>query len=98
METWAIKPSSDQRHGAVIKKFTAAAAAAFFSNSDVVSIEAENASDKAEVLSAAIVKALINYRLRKARSLVSNLPWWLQGRTGPGIGLRSHLLGSEAKG
>ena len=53
-----------------LMKYEAAADAAYFSNPDVVSIEAENPSDKNEVLSAAITKALIQYRLTKT------IPWY----------------------
>ena len=54
----------------LLTKYQAAATAAFFTNPDLVSIEAENPSDKNEVLSAAIMKALLNYRLKKS------LPWY----------------------
>src|ERR1700679_2271929 len=54
----------------ILTKQDAACAAAFFSNLDVVSIEPENPSDKGEVLSAAIIKALLNYRLTKY------IPWY----------------------
>jgi hypothetical protein len=54
----------------ILTKQDAACAAAFFSNLDVVSIEPENPSDKGEALSAAIVKALLNYRLTKF------IPWY----------------------
>lgn len=54
----------------ILRKYAAAATSSFFSNLDIVSIEAENASDKAEVISAAITKALVNYRLRK------HVPWY----------------------
>ena len=53
-----------------INKYEAAADTAFFSNPDVISIEAENPSDKHEVISAACTKALIQYRLTKT------IPWY----------------------
>ncbi len=81
----------------VINKYTAAAAAAFFSNLDVVSIEAENASDKAEVLSAEIVKALINYRTTKVHSLVSHLFGWHQRCLDPIFGVCPCLLGCQGQ-
>ena len=49
-----------------LTKLQAAACAAFFTNPDVVSIEAENPSDKNEVVAAAVMKALMNYRLDKS--------------------------------
>ena len=54
----------------VIRKNEAAAAAAFFSNMDVVSVDANDASDKAEVASADIMKQLLQYRLTKT------IPWF----------------------
>jgi hypothetical protein len=50
----------------VLNKFEADAAQAYFSNPDVVSIEAENPSDKSEVMAAEVMKSLLNYRLRKS--------------------------------
>jgi hypothetical protein len=55
---------------AIIRKIEAASAAAFFSNSDIVSITAQNASDKAEVLSADVMKALLEWRL------TNSIPWF----------------------
>lgn len=55
---------------AVITKYEAAADAAYFSNPDVVSIEAENPSNKNEVLGAAVTKAILQYRLTKT------VPWY----------------------
>lgn len=55
---------------ATIAKYEAAAAAAFFSNSDIVSIEPENPSDKMEIASAESYKKLIQYRLTKS------IPWY----------------------
>lgn len=49
----------------VIRKNEAAAAAAFFSNMEVVSIEAEDQSSKAQIASAEVMTALLQYRLRK---------------------------------
>lgn len=54
----------------VIRKNEAAAAAAFFSNVDVVSIEAENSADKLQQASSELVFQLINYRLQKS------IPWF----------------------
>jgi len=54
----------------VIDKYEAAADAAYFSNPDVISIEAENPSDPKEVVSAVAVKALMQYRLTKS------VPWY----------------------
>lgn len=55
----------------VIRKNEAAAAAAFFSNMDVVSISAEDESSKAQLVSAETMKALLNYRLKKS------IPWFM---------------------
>lgn len=55
---------------AVIRKNEAAAAAAFFSNMDVVSVTAEDASNKQEVASAEVIKQLLQYRLTKT------IPWY----------------------
>jgi hypothetical protein len=54
----------------VVRKNEAAAAAAFFSNVDVVSVEPENSSDKEQQASAELVFQLINYRLQKS------IPWF----------------------
>ena len=54
----------------VIRKNEAAAAAAFFSNIDVVDITPQDQSNKAEVASAVVMKELMQYRLRKS------IPWY----------------------
>jgi len=54
----------------VINKYEAMADAAYFSNPDVVSIEAENPSNKDEVIGASVTKALLQYRLTKT------VPWY----------------------
>jgi hypothetical protein len=54
----------------VMMKYEAMADAAYFSNPDVISIEPENASDKEEIVSAAVMKALVQYRLTKT------IPWY----------------------
>ena len=56
---------------AVIRKNEAAAAAAFFSNLDVVDIAATNQSEKAELVSADVMKSLLQYRLTKT------IPWFM---------------------
>lgn len=50
----------------VIRKNEAAAAAAFFSSMDVVSVESTSQIDKNEVASAEIMKELLQYRLTKS--------------------------------
>ena len=50
----------------VIRKNEAAAAAAFFSNLDVVNIEATNQSDPKQVASARVLKELLQFRLTKS--------------------------------
>jgi hypothetical protein len=55
----------------VVRKNEAAAAAAFFSNMDTVSIAAEDQSNKAQLASSEIMKAIIQYRLAKS------IPWFL---------------------
>ena len=55
---------------AVIRKTEAAAAAAFFSNMDTVSVLPSDASDKKEAASADIMKELLQYRLTKS------IPWY----------------------
>lgn len=63
----AFRPKSRS----VLRKNEATAALAFFSNPDVVSIEAENEDDMAEITSADVMKALLQYRLTKT------IPWFL---------------------
>jgi len=72
------QPSYDKRSKlsrpktrSIIRKNEAAAAAAFFSNLDVVSILPSDQNNKAEVASAAIMKELLQYRLTKT------IPWFL---------------------
>ena len=55
---------------AVIRKNEAAAAAAFFSNLDVVDVAASNQSVKEELVSAEVTKQLLQYRLTKT------VPWF----------------------
>jgi hypothetical protein len=54
----------------VIRKNEAAASLAFFSNQDLISIQAMNEAEKPQVISAAIMKQLIQYRLTKT------IPWF----------------------
>jgi hypothetical protein len=54
----------------VIRKNEAAAAAAFFSNPEVVSVEAVNKSDPASVAGAHLMKEVVNYRLE------TSIPWF----------------------
>lgn len=54
----------------IIRKNEAAAAAAFFSSLDVVSVEPEDENNDTEVVSAAINKSLLQYRLAKT------IPWF----------------------
>lgn len=56
---------------AVIRKNEAAAAAAFFSNLDTVSIQANNQSDEKQRISADVMQGLIQYRL------THTIPWFL---------------------
>jgi len=58
---------------ALIRKNEAAAAAAFFSNMDVVSIEAENQNDTKERAAAQVMKHLLQYRLTKKEK---GVPWF----------------------
>lgn len=53
-----------------VRKMEAAADSAFFSNEDVVSIQAENGNDKMQQASAEIMKELLQYRLTKT------IPWY----------------------
>ncbi len=55
---------------AIIRKNEAAAAAAFFSNMDVVSCTAQKQSDQKQTISAEIMKELLTYRLSKS------IPWF----------------------
>ena len=55
---------------AIIRKNEAAAAAAFFSNLDVVSVSANDQSDKAQLVSSEVMKNLLQYRLTKT------IPWY----------------------
>ena len=55
---------------AVIRKNEAAAAAAFFSNLDLIDVSAGNQQDKAELASADVTKQLLQYRLTKT------IPWF----------------------
>lgn len=54
----------------VIRKNEAAAAAAFFSNLELITIEPMNGADKAQQVSAELNQQLINYRLTKT------IPWF----------------------
>jgi hypothetical protein len=54
----------------VVRKNEAAAAEAFFSNVDVVSVEAENQSNPIQQASAEVMFQLLNYRLQKS------IPWF----------------------
>jgi hypothetical protein len=56
---------------AIIRKNEAAAAAAFFSNVDVVNIDAANDQDPEQLMGAEMYKALLQYRLTKS------IPWFL---------------------
>jgi hypothetical protein len=56
---------------ATIRRNEAAAAVAFFSTSDMVSVTAENSNDKSQVVSAAVLSELLNYRLD------DSIPWFL---------------------
>jgi hypothetical protein len=55
---------------AIIRKNEAAAAAAFFSNIDLIDVTPTNQSDKAELVSAEVTKQLLQYRLSKT------IPWF----------------------
>lgn len=55
---------------AVIRKNEAAAAAAFFSNMDIVSVEPQDKTSKVEAANADIMKELLTYRLDKS------IPWF----------------------
>lgn len=55
----------------VVRKNEAAAAAAFFANVDVVSIEPENDADPIQAACAELMNELVNYRLTKS------IPWFL---------------------
>lgn len=54
----------------MVRKNEAAAAQAFFSNVDVVSTDAVDESNKEQIVSAAVMKELLNYRLQKT------IPWF----------------------
>ena len=54
----------------VIRKNEAAAAAAYFSNMDVVNVRAQDQTNKQELASAAFMKELLQYRLTKT------IPWY----------------------
>ncbi len=58
-----------------IRKNEAAAAAAFFSNLDVVNISAENDKNPAQVSASKLYKALLQYRLTKQAPI--GIPWFL---------------------
>ena len=55
----------------IIRKNESAAAAAFFSNMDTVSISAEDQSNKQQLMSAEVMKHLLQYRLTKS------IPWYM---------------------
>lgn len=72
-----VNPAYDKRSKvyrpktrSIIRKNEAAAAAAFFSNADVVSIDAVDQSNPKELASAEVMKQLLQYRLKKS------LPWF----------------------
>jgi hypothetical protein len=54
----------------IIRKNEAAAAAAFFSNLDLIDVQPTNGQDKADLVAAAVLKSLLQYRLRKT------IPWF----------------------
>jgi hypothetical protein len=54
----------------VIRKNEAAAAAAFFSNMDVVDVTASDQTDKVQIISADLMKQILQYRLTKT------IPWF----------------------
>ncbi len=54
-----------------VRKNEAAAAAAFFANVDVVTVEAENDADQMQVISAELMNEILNYRLTKT------IPWFV---------------------
>ena len=54
----------------IIRKNEAAAASAFFSNMDRISVTAQNANDAQERVSAEVMQALLQYRLTKS------IPWF----------------------
>lgn len=56
---------------AMVRRDEAGTAASFFSNEDVVSIDPEDDDDPKQLASAAILKALLQYRLTKT------IPWFL---------------------
>lgn len=58
---------------AMVRKAEAQTGAAFFSNEDVVSIRAEDDDDPKQQASAAIIQALLDYRLQQSGSV----PWFL---------------------
>jgi hypothetical protein len=58
---------------ATVRKNEAAAAAAFFSNVDVVSVEPENDADPTQVVGSEVMNELINYRLTSRKQI----PWYL---------------------
>jgi hypothetical protein len=55
---------------AIIRKNEAAAAAAFFSNMDLIDVQASDSSQKEQLLSADVTKVLLQYRLTKT------IPWF----------------------
>ncbi len=59
-----------------VRKNMAAAAAAFFSNSDVVSIRPQFQDDPRKQASAAVIHQLLNYRLNRTTA-TSGTPWFL---------------------
>lgn len=56
---------------AVIRKNEAAGAAAFFSNTDIVSFEPQDKTSKVEAANSDIMKELVTYRLKKS------IPWFM---------------------
>ena len=54
----------------LVKGIKAAVATAFFSNADVLSVEAEDGGDKVQAESAALMRELVNYRL------THTVPWY----------------------
>jgi hypothetical protein len=57
----------------VVRKNEAAAAAAFFANVDVVTIEPQDDANRDQVVSAALMNEVVNYRLTDKKSI----PWFL---------------------
>ena len=71
LDSWKYRSKSFvPKTRSIVRKGEATVAAAFFSNVDVVTADAQDQSNTLQVANAALMKELLNYRLQKS------IPWF----------------------